>query len=127
MRTPCASDAINSFIPPIRNRSCWPERPNQLWSWDITKLLGPAKWTYYLYVILDVFSRYVVGWTVQYRESAHLSEQLMAQALTQNGIVRDQLTIHADRRERHDLQVRGLPAGRPGRDLDALAPVHLDR
>ena len=74
------------------------ERPNQLWSWDITKLLGPSKWTYYyLYVILDVFSRYVVGWTVQYRESASLAEQLIAQALRQHQILRDQLTIHADR------------------------------
>ena len=46
------------------------ERPNELWSWDVSKLKGPAKWTYfYLYVILDVFSRYVVGWTVQYREN----------------------------------------------------------
>ncbi len=74
------------------------ERPDQLWSWDISKLLGPSKWTYYyLYVILDVFSRYVVGWTVQYRESARLAEQLIAQALVQHQIMRDQLTIHADR------------------------------
>jgi transposase InsO family protein len=52
--------------------------PNQLWSWDITKLLGPAKWTYcYLYVILDVFSRYVVGWMVAHRESATLAEKLI--------------------------------------------------
>jgi putative transposase len=74
------------------------EQPNQLWSWDITKLLGPARWTYYyLYVILDVFSRYVVGWTVQYRESARVAEQLIAQALTQHEIAPEQLTIHADR------------------------------
>jgi len=74
------------------------ERPNQLWSWDITKLLGPAKWTYfYLYVILDIFSRYVVGWTVQHRESATLAQQLITQAVDQQQIGRDQLTIHADR------------------------------
>lgn len=74
------------------------QRPNEVWSWDITKLLGPQKWTYYyLYVILDVFSRYVVGWTVQYRESASVAEQLIAQALTQQAISRGQLTIHADR------------------------------
>ena len=74
------------------------ERPNELWSWDITKLLGPAKWTYfYLYVILDVFSRYVVGWTIQHRESAHVAQQLIEQAITQQGIVPGQLTIHADR------------------------------
>lgn len=74
------------------------ERPNELWSWDITKLLGPEKWSYFhLYVILDVFSRYVVGWTVQERESATLAEQMIAQALQQQKIRRDQLTIHADR------------------------------
>ena len=54
-------------------------QPNQLWSWDITKLLGPAKWTYYyLYTILDVFSRYVVGWLIAERESASLAEELIA-------------------------------------------------
>jgi putative transposase len=74
------------------------ERPNELWSWDITKLLGPQKWTYfYLYVILDVFSRYVVGWTVQHRESAAVAEQLIAQAISQQGISAGSLTIHADR------------------------------
>jgi putative transposase len=53
-------------------------RPNELWSWDITKLLGPAKWTYfYLYVMLDVFSRYVVGWMVAHRESATLAERFI--------------------------------------------------
>lgn len=73
-------------------------RPNELWSWDITKLLGPAKWTYYyLYVILDVFSRYVVGWTVQHRESARVAEQLIAQALLQQRIRPGELTVHADR------------------------------
>ena len=74
------------------------ERPNELWSWDITKLLGPAKWTYfYLFVILDVFSRYAVGWTVQHRESAALAKALIAQAAEQQQISRDQLTVHADR------------------------------
>ncbi len=74
------------------------ERPNEVWSWDISKLKGPAKWTcFYLYVILDVFSRYAVGWTVQHRESASLAQQLIAQTLEQQQIARDQLTIHADR------------------------------
>jgi len=73
-------------------------KPNQLWSWDITKLLGPAKWTYfYLYVVLDVFSRYVVGWLVADGESATLAEQLIAEASKLQGIVPEQLTIHADR------------------------------
>lgn len=71
---------------------------NQLWSWDITKLLGPAKWTYfYLYVILDVFSRYVVGWMVAHRESASLAERLIEQTLQNQQIQPGQLTIHADR------------------------------
>ncbi|MCA1698344.1 MAG: IS3 family transposase [Actinobacteria bacterium] len=74
------------------------ERPNQVWSWDVTKLLGPAKWTYfYLYVILDVFSRYAVGWTVQQRETASLAERLIAETLSKQRIGRDQLTVHADR------------------------------
>ena len=72
--------------------------PNAVWSWDITKLRGPAKWTYYyLYVILDIFSRYVVGWMVASRESAALAEVLIAQTCAKQGIDRDQLTIHADR------------------------------
>jgi len=73
-------------------------RPKQLWSWDITKLLGPTKWTYfYLYVVLDVFSRYVVGWLVADGESAELAEQLIAEACEGQGIKPGQLTIHADR------------------------------
>lgn len=72
--------------------------PNQLWSWDITKLRGPAKWTYYyLYVILDVFSRYVVGWMVAHREQAALAQKLIEQTCEKQGIKPGQLTIHADR------------------------------
>ena len=72
--------------------------PNQLWSWDITKLHGSGKWTYYyLYVILDVYSRYVVGWMIAERESAELAEQLIAETCAKQGIQPDQLTIHADR------------------------------
>lgn len=73
-------------------------QPNQLWSWDITKLRGPAKWTYfYLYVILDVFSRYVVGWLAAGRESATLAQRLLDQTCARQGITKAQLTIHADR------------------------------
>jgi len=72
--------------------------PNQLWSWDITKLKGPMKWVYfYLYVILDVFSRYVVGWMVAHRESAKLAERLIAETCERQGISPGQLTLHADR------------------------------
>jgi putative transposase len=72
--------------------------PNQLWSWDITKLYGPAKWTYfYLYVILDVFSRYVVGWLVAHRESATLAQRLIEQTCQKQQIQPDQLVLHADR------------------------------
>jgi putative transposase len=71
--------------------------PNQLWSWDITKLLGPAKWTYfYLYVILDVFSRYVVGWMVADGESAVLATRLIGDTCAKQQIQPGQLTIHAD-------------------------------
>lgn len=72
--------------------------PNQLWSWDITKLLGPAKWTYfYLYVILDVFSRYVVGWMIADREGQELARQFIEQTCAKQEIVPGQLTLHADR------------------------------
>jgi putative transposase len=72
--------------------------PNQVWSWDITKLLGPAKWTYFhLYVILDIFSRYVVGWMLASRESEHLAERLIRETVVKEGVARDQLTIHSDR------------------------------
>jgi putative transposase len=72
--------------------------PRELWSWDITKLRGPAKWTHFhLYVILDVFSRYVPGWMVATQESAVLAERLIAQTAEKEGIEPGQLTIHADR------------------------------
>jgi putative transposase len=74
------------------------QRPNELWSWDVSKLKGPAKWTcFYLYVILDVFSRYAVGWAVAHRESAQLAKALIGQAAEQQQIARGQLTVHADR------------------------------
>jgi putative transposase len=73
-------------------------RPNELWSWDITKLLGAAKWTYYyLYVILDVFSRYVVGWALMLKESAQIAEELIAQTCQKQRVQPGQLTLHADR------------------------------
>jgi putative transposase len=72
--------------------------PNQVWSWDITKLMGPAKWTYfYLYVILDIFSRYVVGWMVAPHESAALAEGLISETYEKQRIQKGQLTLHADR------------------------------
>ncbi len=74
------------------------EAPNQVWSWDITKLRGPVKWTYYyLYVILDIFSRYVVGWMLAHRESAALAQRLIAESCRKQDIEPDQLTLHADR------------------------------
>jgi putative transposase len=72
--------------------------PNQVWSWDITKLLGPVKWSYfYLFVILDLFSRYVVGWMLAHRESAVLAERLIRETCEKQNIESGQLTIHADR------------------------------
>jgi putative transposase len=72
--------------------------PRELWSWDITKLKGPAKWTYYyLYVIIDVYSRYVVGWMIAERESAELAEAFIAETCIREQIAPQQLTIHADR------------------------------
>ena len=74
------------------------DAPNQVWSWDITKLLGHVKWCYYyLYVIMDIFSRYVVGWMVAHRESAALAGRLIRESCEKQGIEKGTLTIHADR------------------------------
>jgi putative transposase len=80
---------------------CKPEllasAPNQVWSWDITKLRGPARWTYFsLYVLLDIYSRYVVGWLLAEQESAALAEVLVKESCHKQGIARGQLTLHAD-------------------------------
>jgi len=84
--------------PPYQKPQLLATGPNQLWSWDITKLLGPAKWTYfYLYVILDVFSRYVVGWMVADREGKELARQLIAETCEKQHIHPGELTLHADR------------------------------
>lgn len=80
--------------------------PNQLWSWDITKLRGPAKWTYfYLYVILDVFSRYVVGWMIAPRESSVLAKKLIQETCDKHLILPGELNLHADR----GSSMRGKP------------------
>lgn len=99
-------------------------RPRELWSWDITKLKGPAKWTYYyLYVIVDVFSRYVVGWMISERETAELAEAFIAETCAKEAICPEQLTLHADRGSAMtsksvaqllaDLGVTGCPLGVP--------------
>ena len=83
--------------------------PNQLWSWDITKLKGPMKWIYFhLYVILDVFSRCVVGWMVAHRESSRLAERLIQHTCESHAIPPGQLTLHADR----GSSMKSRPAGR---------------
>ena len=84
--------------PPYARPELLAERPNELWSWDISKLKGPVRgiW-FYLYVILDVFSRYIVGWTVQQHENAELATALIEQATEQQQITPKILTLHADR------------------------------
>lgn len=73
-------------------------KPNELWSWDITKLRGPVTWQlFYLYVVLDVFSRYVVGWMIAERESGDLAKQLLTESYHKQGVDQEQLTLHADR------------------------------
>jgi len=72
--------------------------PNEVWSWDITKLKGPETWTYYyLYVILDIFSRYTVGWMLAHREQADLASKLIEESIEKQNVGRDQLIIHSDR------------------------------
>ena len=103
-------------------------RPNELWSWDITKLLGPAKWTYfYLYVMLDVFSRYVVGWMVTHRESATLAEKFNPRDVRPPG--HRSWAAHHPRRSRisDDLEASGALTRRPRRDQDPLPAARLQR
>lgn len=84
--------------PPYQKPELLAEGPNQVWSWDITKLRGPVKWTYfYLYVVLDIFSRYAVGWMVAERESAVLAERLLEETFKKHDVAPDQLKIHSDR------------------------------
>ena len=91
--------------------------PNETWSWDITRLLGPKRWTYfYLYVLLDIFSRYVVGWMVAERESSALAARLIEQTCLKQGIEPQTLTLHSDRGGTDDEQVHRAVAGRPRGD-----------
>jgi putative transposase len=84
--------------PPYKRPELLATGSNQLWSWDITKLLGPVKWTYfYLYVILDVFSRYAVGWMIAHREGAELAKRFIEETIGKHPVAAGQLNIHADR------------------------------
>jgi putative transposase len=95
-------------------------RPNAVWSWDITKLKGPVRWSvYHLYVILDIFSRYVVGWMVALREAAVLAEQLIADTIAKQRIAPGTLTLHADR----GTSMRSKPVAALLIDLD-VAKTH---
>ena len=91
--------------------------PNQVWSWDITKLKGPAKWTcFHLYVILDIFSRYVVDWLIAPRESAELAQQLIADTVARHDVIPGALTLHADR----GTSMRSKPEASLLVDLDVV-------
>lgn len=95
-------------------------QPNQVWSWDITKLKGPAKWTcFHLYVILDIFSRLVVGWLIAEREDADLAQQLIADSVARHDIEPGTLTLHADR----GTSMRSKPVAALLVDLD-IAKSH---
>jgi len=84
--------------PPAKKPELIALRPNEVWSWDITKLLGPAKWElFYLYVVIDIYSRYVTGWMLARHERAALAEALLAESVANQGVAPGQLTIHADR------------------------------
>ena len=125
---PRASAAISSPIPPYQKPELLATAPNQLWSWDITKLRGPAKWTYfYLYVILDVFSRYVVGWMVAPARRRRAGQQAHRGNLRK--AEHPARPAHHSRRPRlfHALQARGVPAGRSQRHQDPQPALHLQR
>ena len=90
-------------------------RPNQVWSWDITKLKGPANWSYFhLYVILDIFSRYVVGWLIAPRECSGLATQLIEDTAQRQDIAPGTLKPARRPRRQHALQTGGQSAGRLG-------------
>ena len=96
--TPCVSGAVSSRIPSTRSPSSWPRHRTQTWSWDITQLRGPEKWTYfYLYVLIDIFSRYVVGWMVADRENSALASQLIQESCLKQDVQPETLTLHSDR------------------------------
>ena len=95
-------------------------RPNEVWSWDITKLQGPERGVYFeLFVIIDIFSRYVVGWMVSPAETGELAEAFIAEAVATQGIGRDQLTLHANR----GTSMTSKPVAQPLVDL-GVAPSH---
>jgi putative transposase len=103
--------------PPYSKPELLATAPNQVWSWDITKLKGPAKWTaFHLYVILDIFSRNVVGWMVAPRESAELAEQLIGETAARHDIEPGKLTLHADR----GASMRSKPVAALLVDLDIV-------
>lgn len=101
-------------------------QPNEVWSWDITKLKGPVTWSReHLYVILDIFSRYVVGWMIALRETAPLAEQLIAETVAKHPIVPGTLTWHADRGSSMRKQTGGRLADRSGGRQDPQPTVCL--
>ena len=114
--------------PPYQKPELLATAPNQLWSWDITKLLGPAKWTYfYLYVILDVFSRYVIGWMVAMRESAELAKRLIEESCAKAKYPARPTHTACRPRHFHAIQTSGLLAGRLGCHQDPQPPACLQR
>jgi len=103
--------------PPYQKPELLATQANQLWSWDITKLRGPVKWTaYHLYAILDVFSRYVVGWMIAHRESSELAKRLIQHSCHSQNIAPGQLTVHADR----DSSVKSKPVALLLADLGVI-------
>ena len=128
-RKKSVSAAINCGIRSITSLpNCSATGPNQIWSWDITKLLGPAKWSYfYLYVIMDIFSRYVVGWTLARCESGQLARRLIRETCAKENIEEGQLTIHADRGDVDDIAHCGPVAGHLGCSQVAQPPTGVQR
>ena len=103
-------------------------RPNEVWSWDITKLLGPAKWTYfYLYVILDIFSRYVVGWMLAPQESAALAERLIAETCAKHEIQPGATHDPRGPGRQHAQQASRAAPGRSRRDENPQPPACFQR
>ena len=98
--------------------------PNQVWSWDITRLLGPKKWSYYyLYVIMDIYSRYVVGWMVADRENSALASRLIQQSCLKHGVQPRVLTLHSDRGVKSRFVCKSGGSSSPSARLLGRPPV----
>jgi putative transposase len=114
--------------PPYQKPELLATQANQLWSWDVTKLRGPAKWTgYHLYVILDVFSRFVVGWMIAYRECAEVAKRLIEHSCSKQLIAPGRVNHPCRSWLIDEIQTYGFANGRPRRHQNTFPTARFQR